>query len=228
MNSAIFRSGNLQNIISLDPFIIQKTEILFGPGSILYGSDAIGGVMSFQTILPQFSSDSSSTKFGGSGSLRYSSVNNEVTGNATFSFGKKRFASFTSVSHSNFGDLTMGKNGKHIYNRPFYVERIAGNDSMITNSNPLVQIPTGYSQLNITQKFRWDAGKNWELQLSTLYSTTSNFSRYDRLIETQTNGLAKYAVWNYGPQVWMMNHLSALYRKKNAWFNNMMIRFAHQ
>ena len=115
MNSAIFRSGNLQNIISLDPFIIQKTEILFGPGSILYGSDAIGGVMSFQTILPQFSSDSSSTKFGGSGSLRYSSVNNEVTGNATFSFGKKRFASFTSVSHSNFGDLTMGKNGKHIY-----------------------------------------------------------------------------------------------------------------
>ena len=122
----------------------------------------------------------------------------------------------------------MGKNGKHIYNRPFYVERIAGKDSMITNSNPLVQIPTGYSQLNITQKFRWDAGKNWELQLSTLYSTTSNFSRYDRLIETQTNGLAKYAVWNYGPQVWMMNHLSALYRKKNTWFNNMMIRFAHQ
>jgi hemoglobin/transferrin/lactoferrin receptor protein len=228
MNSAIFRSGNLQNIISLDPFIIQKTEILFGPGSILYGSDAIGGVMSFQTILPQFSSDSSSTKFGGSGSLRYSSVNNEVTGNATFSFGKKRFASFTSVSHSNFGDLTMGKNGKHIYNRPFYVERIAGKDSMITNSNPLVQIPTGYSQLNITQKFRWDAGKNWELQLSTLYSTTSNFSRYDRLIETETSGVAKYAVWNYGPQVWMMNHLSALYRKKNTWFNNMMIRFAHQ
>ena len=228
MNSAIFRSGNLQNIISLDPYIIQKTEILFGPGSILYGSDAIGGVMAFQTILPQFSSDSTKSKIGGSGSLRYSSVNNEVTGNATFSFSKKRFASITAVSHSNFGDLTMGKNGKHIYSRPFYVERIAGKDSMITNSDPLVQIPSGYTQINITQKFRWDAGKNWEWQLSSLYSGTSNFSRYDRLIETQTNGVARFAVWNYGPQVWMMNHLSALYKKKNVWFDNMMIRFAHQ
>jgi len=228
MNSAIFRSGNLQNIISLDPYIIQKTEILFGPGSILYGSDAIGGVMAFQTILPQFSSDSTKSKIGGSGSLRYSSVNNEVTGNATFSFSKKRFASITAVSHSNFGDLTMGKNGKHIYSRPFFVERIAGKDSMITNSDPLVQIPSGYTQINITQKFRWDAGKNWEWQLSSLYSGTSNFSRYDRLIETQTTGVAKYAVWNYGPQVWMMNHLSALYKKKNVWFDNMMIRFAHQ
>ena len=228
MNSAIFRSGNLQNIISLDPYIIQKTEILFGPGSILYGSDAIGGVMAFQTVLPQFSSDSTKSKIGGSGSLRYSSVNNEVTGNATFSFSKKRFASITAVSHSNFGDLTMGKNGKHIYSRPFFVERIAGKDSMITNSDPLVQIPSGYTQINITQKFRWDAGKNWEWQLSSLYSSTSNFSRYDRLIETQTTGVAKYAVWNYGPQVWMMNHLSALYKKKNVWFDNMMIRFAQQ
>ena len=47
MNSAIFRSGNLQNVISLDPFAIRETEILFGPGAVSYGSDAIGGVMLF-------------------------------------------------------------------------------------------------------------------------------------------------------------------------------------
>ena len=50
MNTAIFRSGNLQNVISLDPFAIGKTEVFFGPGSVIYGSDAIGGVMSFQTL----------------------------------------------------------------------------------------------------------------------------------------------------------------------------------
>ena len=33
MNTAIFRSGNLQNVISLDPFAIERTEVLFGPGS---------------------------------------------------------------------------------------------------------------------------------------------------------------------------------------------------
>ncbi|MDZ7693921.1 MAG: TonB-dependent receptor plug domain-containing protein [Balneolaceae bacterium] len=46
MNNAIFRSGNLQNVISLDPNAIENTEVVFGPGSVIYGSDAIGGVMS--------------------------------------------------------------------------------------------------------------------------------------------------------------------------------------
>src|SRR5687767_2319119 len=55
MNTAIFRSGNLQNVISLDPFATASTEILFGPGSVIYGSDAIGGVMSFTTLNPQLS-----------------------------------------------------------------------------------------------------------------------------------------------------------------------------
>ena len=48
MNTAIFRGGNIQNVINLDPFAISSTEVLFGPASVIYGSDAIGGVMSFQ------------------------------------------------------------------------------------------------------------------------------------------------------------------------------------
>ncbi len=55
MNNAIFRSGNIQNVINQDPFTIENTEVLFGPGSVIYGSDAIGGVMSFQTLTPQLS-----------------------------------------------------------------------------------------------------------------------------------------------------------------------------
>lgn len=54
MNTAIFRAGNIQNVISLDPFATEKTEVFFGPGSVIYGSDAIGGVMSFQTLTPHF------------------------------------------------------------------------------------------------------------------------------------------------------------------------------
>ena len=55
MNTAIFRSGNIQNVISLDPFAIASTEVLFGPGAVSYGSDAIGGVMVFSTLTPQIS-----------------------------------------------------------------------------------------------------------------------------------------------------------------------------
>ncbi|MFT6729814.1 MAG: hemoglobin/transferrin/lactoferrin receptor protein, partial [Glaciecola sp.] len=55
MNNATFRGGNSQNVISIDPFTIQNTEITLGAGSVVYGSDAIGGVMSFYTKKPQLS-----------------------------------------------------------------------------------------------------------------------------------------------------------------------------
>ena len=79
MNTAIFRSGNLQNVISLDPFAIESAEVLFGPGSVIYGSDAIGGVMNFNTLTPQLSF-TEKTLITGKGLARYSSANNEFTG----------------------------------------------------------------------------------------------------------------------------------------------------
>ena len=44
MNSAIFRAGHLQNIITVDNMILDRVEIIYGPSSTLYGSDALGGV----------------------------------------------------------------------------------------------------------------------------------------------------------------------------------------
>ena len=32
MNNAIYRSGNLQNVISVDAQSLQNTEVIFGPG----------------------------------------------------------------------------------------------------------------------------------------------------------------------------------------------------
>ncbi|MFM8243226.1 MAG: TonB-dependent receptor plug domain-containing protein, partial [Crocinitomicaceae bacterium] len=49
MNNAIYRGGHLQNVITLDNSIMDRVEVLYGPGSVVYGSDAIGGVMSFTT-----------------------------------------------------------------------------------------------------------------------------------------------------------------------------------
>mgnify|MGYP000707610105 FL=1 len=46
-NTAIFRGGNVQNIISIDPLAVENTEVILGPGSVVYGSDAVGGVMNF-------------------------------------------------------------------------------------------------------------------------------------------------------------------------------------
>lgn len=46
LNNSTWRTGPIQYLNLIDPFSIQKVEILRGPGSLLYGSDAIGGVIS--------------------------------------------------------------------------------------------------------------------------------------------------------------------------------------
>ena len=42
LNNAIFRSGNIHNVISISPMNIENTEVIMGSASVLYGSDAIG------------------------------------------------------------------------------------------------------------------------------------------------------------------------------------------
>ena len=41
LNNAIFRGGNVQNVLSINPFNVEKTEVILGSGSVIYGSDAI-------------------------------------------------------------------------------------------------------------------------------------------------------------------------------------------
>ena len=58
MNNAIYRSGHVQNAGSIDPFAVVRTDVLMGPSSVLYGSDALGGVVHFMTKAPRFGTDS--------------------------------------------------------------------------------------------------------------------------------------------------------------------------
>ena len=226
MNNAIFRSGNLQNVISIDPFTLERTEILFGPGSVIYGSDAIGGVMSFQTITPQFSL-SEEPLVTGRAETRYASANDEFTGHFDVHVGWKKWAFVSSFSQFNYGDLRMGTNGPEEYLRQEYVVRLDSTDRIVANEDPLIQKFTGYTQTNTMQKIRFRPDDKWDFQYGFHYSETSDFDRYDRLIRYR-NGTPRSAEWYYGPQIWMMNNLNINYNANNAWFDQMDVRLAQQ
>ena len=55
MNNTIYRSGHLHNSITIDPNYLERIEVLYGPSSVSYGSDAIGGVVHYFTRIPKFS-----------------------------------------------------------------------------------------------------------------------------------------------------------------------------
>ncbi|MGB1316981.1 MAG: TonB-dependent receptor plug domain-containing protein, partial [Flavobacteriales bacterium] len=226
MNTAIFRSGNVQNIINIDAFTVENSEVMFGPGSVTYGSDAIGGVMNFKTYEPTFAIKKK-TEVGGNAVFRFSSASTELTGHADVNVGWKKLAIVTSISYSNFDDLVMGKYGPSDYLRPSYVVREDTGDVVVQNKNSEKQTPTGYSQLNLMQKFRYKPNKKWDFQYGFHYSRTSEFSRYDRHLRTQ-GGLPRYAEWNYGPQLWMLNLLDVLHQTETAIYSQLNIRMAHQ
>ncbi len=230
MNNAIFRGGNLQNVISIDPNAIESAEVIFGPGSVIYGSDALGGVMSFQTKIPRFSMDDE-PDVNGHAFARYSSADNEVTGHVLINLGKKRFSWLGSLTVSDFGNLRAGAVRPAKYQdfgkRPEYVRTINNRDTVVKNSNENLQIYSAYKQLSTVQKFRVRIREQTELSYSFLYSTTSDIPRYDRLAEYE-DGTLKYARWYYGPQKWMMNTLNFHLYKPAAVYDEAKITVAHQ
>ena len=226
MNTAIFRGGNIQNVISLDPFAIERTEVLFGPGSVMYGSDAIGGVMSFQSLKAQLSLNNE-TLVSGKADFRVSSANNERTGHFDVNVGWKKWAMLTSFSSFDFDHLMQGSNGPEDYLRPFHVQRQDSADIVVYQEDERLQIPTAYSQKNFMQKLRYSPNKAWDINYALHYSETSPYGRYDRHNRTR-NGLPRHAEWNYGPQVWMMNHLQIEHSGSNAFYDQMNISLAYQ
>lgn len=226
MNTAIFRGGNLQNVISLDPFSVKNTEVFFGPGSVIYSSDAIGGVMSFETLTPQLTLIDKPL-ITGRAVTRFSTANNEKTGHLDINVGWKKWAMVTSITATDYDDLRMGSHGPDEYLRPFYVQRIDSLDVVVTNDDPKVQVPSGYSQVNIMQKVRFKPGEKLNLEYGFHYSETSDYSRYDRHMRLR-DGLPRYGEWYYGPQKWMMNNLHITQTGNNTFYDQVTLRLAHQ
>ncbi|MEJ6792435.1 MAG: TonB-dependent receptor [Lacinutrix sp.] len=214
MNNAIFRGGNIQNVISIDPFSIQNIEVSLGAGNVIYGSDAIGGVMSFYTKTPKLSY-TDSTFIKTNAVLRYASASQEKTAHVGVNYGFKKWAFITNASFTDFRDLRMGSHDPKDYLRPEYVITNNNEDVIIENNNPNIQKFSGYNQFNIMQKARYEAEENLNFDLGVFYTATSNTPRYDRLIRYNGDNL-RYAKWYYGPQKWFMTNLNVTKLSSNS------------
>ncbi len=226
MNNVIFRSGNLQNVISIDPNIIEGTEIIFGPGSIIYGSDALGGVMDFHSKTPKFTTNGTQNiKFNSF--VRYSSANNENTGHFDINLGYKKLAFVSSLTYSDYSDLKMGSHNNSEYVRIEYAVKYKDNDTIVQNSNKNIQRFTRYDQINFMQKVRFKPNNLIDINYIFHFSKTSDIPRYDRLIQYKDNQL-KYIKWNYGTQKWQMHVLNLKYSKQTKLYDEIKISSAYQ
>ena len=232
MNSAIFRAGHLQNIITVDNMILERVEIIYGPSSTLYGSDALGGVVNLFTKQPQLyisnlSSNKAPWKVNGNLVYRYGNGQNENRQHVDVNIANNKWAYLTSFTNSTFGDMRQGNKRATAYpdfgKRLFYVVRENNIDLVKDNSTSVnIQKLSGYNQTDLLQKVLYKPNENTTHLLNVQISNSSAINRYDRLTET-SKGLPVYSEWYYGPQVRNMfgykltkSQLKGYFQKMNA------------
>ena len=202
MNNAIYRKGHLQNSITISPNLLERIEVIFGPSSVVYGSDALGGVIHYYTRTPKTSEKTNiNTEF----LSRVSSVNEEFTAQVGIEAQMKKVATYTSISFSRFGDLKMGESRAHGFQEWGKQYQYSNNTNTfynpipLDNTNPDKQRNVGFSQIDFLQKVLIPFDEKNNMIFNIQYSTSSDIGRFDKLMETTENEL-KYANWYYEPQ----------------------------
>ncbi len=126
LNNSVFRPGPNQYWNTVDPLSIDRMEVVKGPSSVLYGSDAIGGTVHAITRSPYTYGEGFS--YGGRGYYRVSSAENSHVGRGEVSLGID--------AHTG---LLLGGTGKHFGN-------VEGGDDVGHQGN------TGYDEYDVDFK----------------------------------------------------------------------------
>ena len=229
MNNAIYRSAHLQNAITIDPNTLERTEIIFGPSSVGYGSDALGGVIHFYTRTPKINNEKSWII---KGSNSYNTVLKHNVNNLNLEHSKENWASFTSFSYSDFGDIVMGENRNHGFENwglnKYSLIKEKFNNKYFLNKNPNIQKNTNYSQFDFLQKLNIKISESSNFIFNIQHSKSSNIDRYDKLNEFTSTDDLKYSQWYYGPQKRTLFSSTYNFAKDKKWLKKGAIVAAFQ
>jgi hemoglobin/transferrin/lactoferrin receptor protein len=202
LNNAISRTGHLHTAVSINPLIMDRTEIIYGPSSI-YGSDALGGVINFYTHTPVVNN---TKEIEGEFLGRFATANNETTFHVNTEVSQPVWASFFALTFSDYGDIKMGSNRLHGYDDWGLVPYYSENDDRhyfptpTENPDPNIQPNTAFDQKDFFNKtiINLSQSKKNKLILLSQYNYTGKVNRFDKLTE-EKGGTLKYAEWYYGP-----------------------------
>jgi len=145
--------------IEIDPYSIARAEIVKGPASLLYGSDAMAGVLNLIPALPAINDG----KIHGDVVSEYQSNNNLVAGSLSLQYRKQQFFWTTRASAKSAGNYRNAVD-HYVYNTGFKeinLLAMAGWESAHTKNrihltyyNDLQEIPDG-SRDSLTRAFTY-------------------------------------------------------------------------
>ncbi len=179
LNNSTYRLGNHQYLTTVDYQMLSKIEVVRGPTSALYGSDALGGAINLVTEDPRTKSADGWTG-GYRGNGRYASADGEKTGRAQAWAANGRLAVAAGFSYKNFGDLRRGGNS---------------NNPLLENSTDgLRQSPSGFSAYDADAKLVYHLDEQQNVMLAWQFAEQIEVPRYDKYESGSS------ILWQYTPQ----------------------------
>jgi hemoglobin/transferrin/lactoferrin receptor protein len=107
LNNSTFREGPNQYWSTVDSYLVQELDVIRGPSSVLYGSDAIGGTVYAHTISPSI--DEAGTNSHSRTGTRYASSEQSISARQEFSGNSDGFGWMVGGTYRYFGDVIGGK-----------------------------------------------------------------------------------------------------------------------
>lgn len=112
INNSVFREGPNQYWNTVDGFLIDRLEVIRGPSSVLYGSDAIGGTVAGYTKEPEFAPEFS---IHARGYYRFASAERSHVGRAETWGNASDFGWFGGLTYRDLNDVDAGR---HVGEQP--------------------------------------------------------------------------------------------------------------
>lgn len=105
LNNSTFRYGPNQYLNTIDLFAVDKVDVLLGAGSVDYGSDAMGGVVSITSHQESYRDNAG---WGAQFLARGTSAGQEGSTRSKISYQSKKLAAHLGFTSRNFGDILAG------------------------------------------------------------------------------------------------------------------------
>ncbi|MPY90446.1 MAG: TonB-dependent receptor [Luteitalea sp.] len=172
-NTATFRAGATQFLGWINPSLVQRIEVVRGPTSVQYGSDALGGSVNVLSLRPE--TVPADTRTGGSVQLFAGSADRSVGGDLLAHIQTPRVALSGGVSTRRVGDLRPGA-AKDSHSA---LTRFLGLSSRELYS----RLPdTGFDQSGGHISLMVPIGTTGHVDVLYAHEAQSDVSRYDRII----------------------------------------------
>lgn len=199
LNNAFFRNAPNQYIALVDPLNVERIEVARGPMSILYGSDAMGGVVQFLTPEPRF--DGSEWQTEGLVRARYGSADESSHGRIAVQTGREGIGLSAGVSYQDINDLRVG-GGERL---PF----------------------TSYTQRGGDFKALFSGGGH-ELMFSAQYSKQPSTPRHDALVPGFNQDQPDNVEFLFKPQERRFGQLRYRYSDSLTFADNIELQLGYQ